>query len=56
MQKIRNHSWTLAFLVAIPLLVLLPGCEKKQGPLEEAGENLDEAINDTKRAVEDATD
>lgn len=56
MQKYRTHSWMLAFLIAIPLLFVLPGCEKEQGPLEEAGENLDEAIQDTKRAVEDAAD
>lgn len=31
------------------------GCEE-QGPAEKAGEKIDEAINDTKRAVEDATD
>ena len=33
------------------------GCKKEpDGPLEEAGEEIDEAINDTKRKVEDATD
>ncbi len=34
----------------------LSGCEEKKGPLEEAGESADEAISDTKRAVEDAAD
>ena len=31
------------------------GCEK-QGPAEEFGENVDEAVNDAGRAIEDATD
>jgi len=34
----------------------LYGCEEKQGPLERAGEKVDEAINDAKREVEDAAD
>lgn len=37
---------------AAPLMV---GCEKK-GPLEEAGEKVDEAAKDAGRAVKDATD
>jgi hypothetical protein len=31
------------------------GCQTK-GPMEEAGEKVDEAVKDTKRAVEDAVD
>lgn len=31
------------------------GCEKK-GPFEEAGEEIDEAVQDAEREVEDATD
>lgn len=31
------------------------GCKEK-GPMEEAGEKVDEAAEDTKRAVKDATD
>jgi hypothetical protein len=30
-------------------------CEKK-GPFEEAGEEIDEAVNDAEREIEDATD
>jgi hypothetical protein len=45
------------FLMAIPFALVLmgSGCEK-QGPLEEAGEEIDEAVEDTKRKIEDATD
>jgi hypothetical protein len=56
MKNVRNRSWMLALLIAMPLLFALPGCEKEQGPMEEAGENIDEAVQDAKRAVEDATD
>lgn len=33
----------------------LAACEE-EGPAEEAGEAVDEAVNDAARAVEDATD
>jgi hypothetical protein len=33
----------------------LVGCKEK-GPMEEAGEKVDEAAKDAKRAVKDATD
>tara|TARA_R110000868_G_scaffold311798_2_gene572748 strand:+ start:344 stop:514 length:171 start_codon:yes stop_codon:yes gene_type:complete len=56
MKNVRNRSWALALLIAMPLLFALPGCEKEQGPMEEAGENIDEAVQDAKRAVEDASD
>jgi hypothetical protein len=34
----------------------LTACDEADGPVEQAGENVDEAIQDTKRAVDDATD
>jgi hypothetical protein len=34
----------------------LAACEEQKGPAEKAGEAIDEAINDTKRAVQDAKD
>ena len=50
---LRNTVFVLA-LAAAPALALT-GCEE-QGPLEKAGEAADEAVNDTKRAIEDAKD
>lgn len=44
-----------AALLAGILLIALPGCEE-QGPLEEAGEAVDDSIEDTGDAIEDATD
>jgi hypothetical protein len=34
----------------------LYGCQEKKGPLEKAGEKIDEGARDAKRAVEDAVD
>jgi len=42
-------------LLAAALMITLPGCEKK-GPMEEAGEKIDDAVKDTSKAIEDATD
>ena len=36
--------------------IALVGCDQNEGPLEKAGKSADEAVNDTKRAVEDGTD
>jgi predicted small lipoprotein YifL len=44
-----------AAMLAAILLVALPGCDN-QGPLEEAGENIDDGVRDTGDAIEDATD
>jgi len=43
----------LAFLAST---ISLAACDEADGPAEKAGEAVDEAVNDTKRAVEDATD
>lgn len=37
------------------LMLTLPGCEK-QGPLEKAGEEIDDKVEETGEAIEDATD
>lgn len=55
MRQTIIRSLMVAFIagaVAQPLA----GCWEEKGPLEKAGEKADEAINDTKRAVQDATD
>ena len=31
-------------------------CDDSEGPAEQAGEKVDEAVQDTKRAIDDATD
>ncbi|MEQ8802496.1 hypothetical protein [Haliea sp.] len=42
-------------LLAATLMITLPGCDN-QGPMEEAGEAIDDSIEETGDAIEDATD
>ena len=41
------------FIMAMSLAGFLIGCEK--GPAEEAGENIDEAVEEVQDEVDDAT-
>lgn len=45
----------IATLLASVFVITLSGCDR-DGPLEEAGESMDDAVEDTGDAVEDATD
>lgn len=45
----------LGVAVAFALAMTLSACEE-QGPAEELGEKIDESVNDTKRAIQDAAD
>ena len=45
----------LFFLIMAAYVAPLVGCKEK-GPMEKAGEKVDEAGKDAKRAVKDATD
>jgi len=47
-------KWFIMVLLAAFLSPMV-GCKEK-GPMEKAGEKVDEAAKDTKRAVKDATD
>lgn len=49
-----NETITAA-LLASALIITLAGCEQ-EGPLEEAGEKVDDKVEQTGDAVEDATD
>lgn len=49
----RVTALALLFSIAVSGLV---ACEEKKGPLERAGEKVDESVNDAKRALEDAAD
>jgi hypothetical protein len=50
------RTTALALLLACSATGLLACQEEKKGPLERAGEQVDEKVNDAKRAVEDAAD
>lgn len=44
-----------AALLGSFFVITLPACEE-QGPLEEAGEEVDDTVEDTGDAIEDSTD
>lgn len=44
-----------AVLLGSALMITLSACEE-QGPLEEAGEKIDDTVEDAGDAIEDATD
>ena len=55
-----RYSWIglgklLAILAALSVTVALSGCKEK-GPMEKAGEKIDQAVEDTSDAAEDAMD
>lgn len=55
-MKLSKTSKTIAAaLLASALLVPLSACDR-DGPLENAGEEIDDAIEDTGDAIKDATD
>jgi predicted small lipoprotein YifL len=55
-MKLSKTGKTIASaLLVSALLIPLSACEKK-GPLEEAGEAIDETVEDAGDAIEDATD
>ena len=59
MDNLRRRVATptaLALLLALSAAGFYACAPEKKGPLERAGEKVDEKIDDTKRAVEDAAD
>ncbi|NLX03544.1 MAG: hypothetical protein GXY33_00205 [Phycisphaerae bacterium] len=44
----------LAMLLLSAVFVAIPSCEREEGPVEEAGEKIDEGIEETGEAIEDA--
>jgi hypothetical protein len=56
-MKTSSKRWTILFtMLALAASLGLTACPEKEGPGERAGEAVDEAVGDTKRAVDDATD
>jgi predicted small lipoprotein YifL len=56
-QAMKEHSMRklLAVLALVFPLALLTACEQ-EGPLEQAGEEADQAVEDTGDAIDDATE
>jgi hypothetical protein len=55
-SSVALRATALALLLALSGAGLYACQEKKKGPLERAGEKVDEKVNDAERAVEDAAD
>ncbi len=53
MKKMKLSYITLAIAMLLSALTLT-GCDRNEGPMEEMGENMDEAATDFGNAVEDA--
>ncbi|MBI5016001.1 MAG: hypothetical protein HZB55_11010 [Deltaproteobacteria bacterium] len=43
-------------LTMVPLLLLVPACQKKEGPVERAGKAVDSALDKAGQQVEKAGD
>jgi len=56
MKNIHFIKRSLRFTPIIGLALFLQACPEKEGPMERAGEAVDEAAQDAERNVEDATD
>lgn len=51
----KGYTLTLLLIMTVTLTLMNFGCESK-GPVEKAGEKVDQSIENTKDAVEDAAD
>lgn len=49
-------SRAILALLLVGGALALTACDDQKGPAEKAGAAVDEAVNDTKRAIEDAAD
>ena len=45
-----------AVLAMSALLVALPGCEKQEGPMEQAGKKVDQGVENVGKQIEEASD
>ena len=45
-----------AALAMSALLVALPGCEKQEGPMEQAGKKVDQGVENAGKQIEKAGD
>jgi hypothetical protein len=56
MKSSKRKTRALALALVVAFSFALQACPDKDGPMEKAGEKVDEAVNDAKRSAEDATD
>lgn len=55
MKKINGYTLSLA-LVALFTLPLTVACDRKEGPMEELGEDIDDAVDEIKDGGDDLGD
>ncbi len=53
-RELRSSGFAGVVLATFLLALPLAGCDRNQGPFEEAGEKMDEAATDFGNSVEDA--
>jgi hypothetical protein len=53
MKLVQTISAALAMSA---LLVALPGCEKQEGPMEQAGKTVDQGVENAGKQIEKAGD
>ena len=53
MKLVQAISTALAMSA---LLVALPGCDKQEGPMEQAGKKVDQGVEDAGKQIEKAGD
>ena len=56
---LTERKWLRTTAVVLGLALVAPvlsACEEEKGPMEQLGENADEAVKDTQRAIQDAGD
>jgi len=56
MRNSTRRIRALAMALVVSFSFALQACPEKEGPMEKAGEKVDEAAKDAKRSVEDAMD
>lgn len=52
MMKLNKYA--SAGLIVSALLVALPGCQKQEGPMEQAGKKVDKAVDKAGQQIEKA--
>lgn len=50
----RLNKYASATLIVGALLAGLPGCQKEEGPLEQAGKDVDKAVDKAGQQIEKA--
>lgn len=53
-MELKNLIMAMTLALAVPFFIV--GCDNNDGPMEKAGEKMDNAVEKTGEAIEDAGD